>query len=297
MAEARSLLRATASQRDPSAAGILDRYASYHPKTGALRCSACDFAVVKHERLWSAHALSKTHRANVQAIESRERAAQQHKPHAVQDEPSETLKRKETEPEELSEAKRTRRDADTTPASLDKEWEEFQRTVLQPAASPPTPYDKATITVAPQLVREQATDEPEKEETDEERRARLEREEREDILARIDEEQRAQDEAEERYVASTHAALRHYVRASNGSKRLASGARNSLDTLRETVCICTNYTHYRQCLAGSLRSAPRATAPRPPRWRGWLPPAAHLSVRDLGRKKVLETATHQAGGI
>ncbi|WFD02189.1 hypothetical protein MOBT1_000870 [Malassezia obtusa] len=204
MAEARSLLRATASQRGPAAAGITDRWASYHPKTGALRCSACDFAVVKHERLWGAHTASKTHRDNVQAIEAREQAHADAAPdeEAQKDDAADTLKRKEPEAHEEADAKRTRRETeDEAHPSLDREWEEFQRTVLQPASTTQHKYDQATVSVEPALVRDQTDDEPPVEESEEERRARLEREEREDILARIDAEQRAQAEADERVTA------------------------------------------------------------------------------------------------
>lgn len=212
MADARSLLRAAATQRAPHAAGITDRWASYHPKTGALRCAACDMVVVKHERLWGAHTASKSHRANVRAMEERE-AQEQTSDRAVEEpvvhtEQEDTLKRKDADEPDVTgatEVKRTRRETDSetdAAPALDKEWEEFQRTVIAPSNAKPSSYDDATITAAPELVRDQVAEAPQEEETEEERRARLEREEREDILARIDAEQRAQAEADERYVFS-----------------------------------------------------------------------------------------------
>lgn len=215
MSDARSLLRAAASQREqPPAAGIHDRWASYHAKTGTLRCSACNSAVIKHERLWGAHAASKTHRANVHAIEAREArdtakegAAPEMVPVDADPAPeAEGLKRKEAEDSEETESKRTRRDAPEAQApAVDKEWEEFQRTVLQTPAPAPAPqknYEHATISVEPELHHEQTQGTGEVvEETEEEKRARLDREAREEILSRIEDEQRAQDEADERYVA------------------------------------------------------------------------------------------------
>lgn len=217
MSDARSLLRAAASQREqPPAVGIHDRWASYNAKTGTLRCSACNSAVIKHERLWGAHAASKTHRANVHAIEAREArdtakegAVPEDVPVDADPEPeAEGLKRKEAEDSEETESKRTRRDAPEAQApAVDKEWEEFQRTVLQTAATAPAPapqknYEHATISVEPELHHEQAQGTGEVvEETEEEKRARLDREAREEILSRIEDEQRAQDEADERYVA------------------------------------------------------------------------------------------------
>lgn len=233
MSDARSLLRAAASQRDRgSGTGALDRWASFHPTTGALRCAACDFTPIKHERLWGAHAASASHRQRVQQRLQEETASERAQPL------SEGPKRKGSDEAAAPETKRLRGDEQPVPASeqdttngaakasgdaqaaraaapaaepaVDPEWEEFQRTVLAEANAIPAhtqqeqrpDYAHATISVAPQLRRD-GDEEPQAEEpaeTEEQKRARLDREEREEILSRLDEEQRVQDEGEERYV-------------------------------------------------------------------------------------------------
>lgn len=108
------------------------------------------------------------------------------------------LKRKDpdTEANASTDTKRVRRD------DLEDEWAEFQRTVIAPANEAPIAhYEHATISAEPELNRTSSSDLPDHaEEAQAEQRARLDRDAREEALARIEEEQRAQEEADERYV-------------------------------------------------------------------------------------------------
>ncbi|WFC99891.1 hypothetical protein MYAM1_002637 [Malassezia yamatoensis] len=207
MVEARSLLRATASQRDGAAERINDQWASYHPKTGALRCSACDLVTVKHERLWDNHLASQTHREHVKEMQQRaDNARKESKDSNAESAPltkdaPEIRKRKDTQDSD-ADVKRTKHELpvqDDAP-SLDQEWQAFQTSLKQSETTKDPTYDHATISVEPELKREQAEDVVQHE-TEEQRRNRLQREEREDILARIDAERQAQAEADDRVAA------------------------------------------------------------------------------------------------
>lgn len=228
--DARLLLRAavaSSSAQSLSDGGIKDRFASYHPKTRALRCTACDFLNIKHESLWASHAASKSHRSNVAKLKREEEEKEmerkrQQQASAIQQEESVVEevgslgnKRKERGLEHESSKRAKKGDRDQ---AEDLEWERFQREVLDAPSTIEQPslstYAEATIEVAPALrpgvngeigeeedevdeedMNQQAT------ETDAERRSRLEREDREEILARLEEEQRLQDEADERVSA------------------------------------------------------------------------------------------------
>ncbi|WFD43730.1 hypothetical protein MPSI1_002394 [Malassezia psittaci] len=212
MVEARSLLRARTSQRDGEAERVDDKWASYHPKTGALRCSACDMLTVKHERLWANHLASQTHRQRVERIEQRAENDKQESEQGLHTENSnadsapltkdatEIRKRKDTEDSD-ADVKRIKHDlpGQDDAISLDQEWQAFQDSLKQATPTDHT-YNLATISVEPELRRQQA-DDPVQHETEEERRNRLQREEREDILARIDAERQAQAEADDRVAA------------------------------------------------------------------------------------------------
>ncbi|WFD24031.1 hypothetical protein MEQU1_002728 [Malassezia equina] len=106
------------------------------------------------------------------------------------------LKRKDpdTDANESADAKRVRHD------TLDDEWAEFQRTVVAPANdTSANHYEHAIISAEPELRSTTQAETPyEQEESQAEQRARLDREAREEILARIEEEQRAQEDADER---------------------------------------------------------------------------------------------------
>lgn len=253
-ADARSLLRAAASSQ-AGTAGIADRHASYHPKTKALRCAACQYQPIKHESLWPSHAASKSHRANVQQIEEGERRralTARHDDDIVEasgdsvDDTHERSKRKASKegPDQLA-GKRPKSNAAgqpgiSRPMTLDLEWERFQAEVLDApiaggssasnsSASNSSYLVDATIKVQP-LLREESKDARKGDagavsnrrsvgaptdakderaedmildpsfatESVEGRRQRLEREAREEILARLEEEQRVQEEAEDR---------------------------------------------------------------------------------------------------
>lgn len=223
--DARSLLRAATAS---SSEGIKDRFASYHPKTRALRCLACNYLPIKHESLWASHTASKSHRSNVAQVrkkeeeqEEKERRTKNEQAESTEEPAATGSKRKgeddveETDNEEKDPAKRARKDPGE--AQVDSEWERFQREVLNAPTATQQPafdsYADATIEVAPELIRGinglEGVDDDEVEEevevkvkeTDAEKRARLEREEREEILARFEEEQRVQDEADERVSA------------------------------------------------------------------------------------------------
>lgn len=230
-ADARALLRAAASSSAQGATeGIKDRFASYHPKTRALRCLACNYLVIKHESLWASHAASKSHRSNAAQVrkseeEHEEQQKQQRRAAQVDNVDGTGGKRKGHEEEDQNgdeeAAKRARKSETAQP--VDAEWERFQREVLNAPSAEQQPsltsYADATIEVGPELRRAHGDDREEtreveeeedeedelgqanKVETEAERRTRLEREEREEILARFEEEQRVQDEADERVAA------------------------------------------------------------------------------------------------
>lgn len=220
--DARSLLRASAST---SAGAIADRFASYHPKTRALRCSACDFQVIKHDSLWSSHVASKTHRKNTQAIQEKEEEdtlAKQKEiaeqtsvsPVAHAESPSQkdevvSGKRKSPSPgEEQEVGKRAKQDTGTSEnhgTYLDSEWARFQQEIASTSNAHQYYSSDATIEAKPELRQPaEETEEEEdelpqaKEETPEEKQARLDLEERQDIFSRMEEEQRIQEEADER---------------------------------------------------------------------------------------------------
>lgn len=115
------------------------------------------------------------------------------------------LKRKDpdTDADESADTKRVRHD------TLEDEWAEFQRTVVAPSNDSSTNhYEHATISAEPELRSTTQVETPyEQEESQAEQRARLDREAREEVLARIEEEQRAQEDADERYVLPSHASV------------------------------------------------------------------------------------------
>lgn len=218
MVDERTLLRSATAKREAGEGPIRDRWASYHVKTGALRCKACDFTVIKHERLWGPHTLSKSHRDHVRAFLEAEAQTEKAKQGSTEDEmvassledtpstlvpDSAPLKRKDTESDPT--LPHDNKAMDTKRAKVednfDLEWAEFQRTVLTPAEQGMLKPSSTTISAEPELFdASQAQELTEKEESEAERRARLDRAAREDILARIEEEQQAQEEGEERYV-------------------------------------------------------------------------------------------------
>lgn len=246
--DARSLLRAsTASSASgshvegaPTHRAIVDRFASYHPKTRALRCSACDYQIVKHESLWASHTASKTHRSNVQAIKRREeeQARRDAESSAISEKSTAPGKRKQEneqakEVQEVDTMKRARREgagpSDEALSQIDSEWERFQAEVLDASANGQSDDSKryinagATIEVEPMLKNQMDDDGVGEDEADElvetpaEKQARLEQEEREDIIARLEEEQRLQEEADER--ASALRARFEAMRRARGEKR------------------------------------------------------------------------------
>lgn len=116
------------------------------------------------------------------------------------------LKRKDpdTDADASTDTKRVRHD------TMDDEWAEFQRTVVAPANEiPVTNYEHATISADPELISKGYSETPDEQgESQAEQRARLDREAREEVLARIEDEQRAQEDADERYVGTTHTSVR-----------------------------------------------------------------------------------------
>lgn len=231
-ADARSLLRVAAAERARSSAGgIADPWASYHPTTGALRCAACGYMVIKHEALWSAHAASKSHRSNAarekaereekERKEAEKKARKEGKRKAVDGdadavEKRQDTKRARTEEEGVKGAAALPLQSQTN-EPVDEDWELFRRTVLDaesdsqaPQAAAAPSYANATISAEPVLRADASREggahgdageqqqEETQEESAEEKRARLEQEEREEIYARFEEEQRLQDEADER---------------------------------------------------------------------------------------------------
>ncbi|SPO46422.1 uncharacterized protein PSANT_04108 [Moesziomyces antarcticus] len=239
MADARSLLRAAANARAKTGGGgISDRFASYSA-SGALRCSACDYATIKHDSLWGAHVLSKSHRSNAARI--REEELREAETRRTKD-----GKRKADDEEDDSNdgdsagggrspregatdntgsgAKKPRTDtkafaeASTAQAeSIDPEWELFksQMDASGPeSGAPEERYDAgATIEAEAQLISQEGTngagtstddgaiEEQSAAEKEAQERARRELEEREEILSRLEEEQRQQDEADQRVSA------------------------------------------------------------------------------------------------
>lgn len=232
MVDERALPREAASYRTGTMHTVQDRWASYHPKTGALRCIACSYAVITHERLWPAHTLTRSHRENVRKWDTQEvgtmndrigiskthqadEAGPMEKTHpksipvgdagaehlavseALESSESSTLKRKDSDTQ-TSQSKRARQDTH----NFDDEWAEFQRTVLAPSkeSAQASTYEYAIISAEPELHPDESVALKEPDNTDaRHQRARMEQIAREEILARIEEEQRAQEEANERY--------------------------------------------------------------------------------------------------
>ncbi|TKY87819.1 hypothetical protein EX895_003400 [Sporisorium graminicola] len=230
--DARSLLRAAANERAKvGASGITDRFASYS-STGGLRCSACSFVAIKHESLWGAHVLSKSHRANATRIrdeelrqaevqrtrdgkrKAEENAAPGHD--ASRDADASTAEADDA----VQGGKRPRTDstneASVKSSAFDPEWELFksqmESTEPEQDASNHTTEVGAALEAEAQLISQgnelglgeaefEAADAKSAEDLEAEERARKEQEEREEILSRFEEEQRQQDEADSRVSA------------------------------------------------------------------------------------------------
>ncbi|EST04685.1 hypothetical protein PSEUBRA_005961 [Kalmanozyma brasiliensis GHG001] len=232
--DARSLLRAAANERaKASATGISDPFASYS-STGGLRCSACKYLTIKHESLWGAHVLSKSHRSNVARIREEElsqaelqrtkdgkRKAQDA---PAQDDHREALAASTTNADDrnadaASGSKKARVDTDQEndiAPSVDPEWELFKAQLesAEPGQGPAAETNSAgaALEAEAQLIsnddagRNDGTvgndaEELTIEEVQAQERARKEQEEREEILSRLEEEQRQQDEADQRVSA------------------------------------------------------------------------------------------------
>lgn len=225
--DARSLLRAAANERAKAgASGISDPFASYS-SSGGLRCSACNYLTIKHESLWGAHALSKSHRANVTRIgeeEVRQAEIQRTKDGKRKaDDADEALDEGDGplttatgtgngEENAGPESKKARTEANGAEA-IDLEWELFKSQME--ATEPDTSQPRKDYSAAPALEAEAqlishdgdarsgqeahgGVEEKTAEELEAEERAGKEQEEREEILSRLEEEQRQQDEADQR---------------------------------------------------------------------------------------------------
>lgn len=234
--DARSLLRAAANERSKAVASELDPFATYSA-TGGLRCSACNYLAIKHESLWGAHALSKSHRANVARIreeEARRSDSQRIKEGKRKAEnaadldgergpSSSSIHAEGIQGEAAPESKKARTnsvsatdetDVGRKSASIDPDWDLFksQMEATEPATDQPmSDYSAgATLEAEAQLIArdqhgshqlqttEDAGEEKSAEELEAEERRRREQEEREEILSRLEEEQRQQDEADQR---------------------------------------------------------------------------------------------------
>ncbi|SPO27172.1 uncharacterized protein UTRI_10634_B [Ustilago trichophora] len=229
-ADARSLLRAAANERAKAgASGISDPFASYS-STGGLRCSACSYLTIKHESLWGAHVLSKSHRANVTRIREEElRQAEiqrtkdgKRKADDADDELEEgdgslsaATGTGHVEEDAGPESKKARMEANGAEA-IDPEWELFksQMEATEPESSQSRGDHSAgaALEAEAQLIShdgdahldpkaQEEVEEKTAEELEAEERARKEQEEREEILSRLEEEQRQQDEADQRVSA------------------------------------------------------------------------------------------------
>ncbi len=238
-ADARYLLRTAANERAKAgASAISDPFASYS-STGALRCSACNYLTVKHESLWGAHVLSKSHRTNVAQIreeELRKAEIQRTKDgkRKAQDAPTEdkgddgpTASRAGADDQGADAASRSKK-ARTEPTptngstlSIDPDWQLFksQMESVEDDADPTadTHGVGAALEAEAQLISRDGADigridatqaadagdveELTVEELAAQERARKEQEEREEILSRLEEEQRQQDEADQRVSA------------------------------------------------------------------------------------------------
>ncbi|KAK7032969.1 hypothetical protein R3P38DRAFT_2919927 [Favolaschia claudopus] len=237
MADVRALLKAKRQE-----ARITHPLASYS-QSGQLRCIAC--GPVKHASAWEGHLGSKLHRTNVARLKEQERArdAQRLRQEEEEEHASRLAngKRKADEPDSEEEAKRRKidnagggfpadffsdssrappppdsdeeedevRPAQAPDATLDSEWERFQRDVvnapdLQETSVQET-YENATVIAEAELVSDPmegfppqtavAPVEPENVDSEELRR-RKEQDERELIMDRLLDEERAQEEAD-----------------------------------------------------------------------------------------------------
>ncbi|KAF8638188.1 hypothetical protein AX17_002385 [Amanita inopinata Kibby_2008] len=234
MTDVRTLLKAKRQEMR-----ISHRYASYSTN-GQLRCTACGI-LIKHASAWEGHLGTKGHRTSVARLKEKEMLMEERR-HSKEVEPHDDLSNSkrglESDYQEGSLPKRTKLEQSTTnvpidffsnkarsmstsdteandfdkdslPATLDVEYERFQREVLTLPDYPET-YDRATIVAEPELVSEQSlgglpSAGPAVTEThlSVERADALEvdkneTEERELILDRLLEEERSQEEADMR---------------------------------------------------------------------------------------------------
>lgn len=219
--DTRSLLRAAANERaKSSSSGISDPFASYS-STGGLRCSACNFLGIKHESLWGAHALSKSHRANVARM--RDEELRQAELQRTKDGKRKADESEMSPSQDDASLPTSRAAADTSEtiddgpeikkARIDPEWELF-KSQMETSADEDEPSRQgysagSALEAEAQLISHDANDGPRAGQDDElelksaeelaaEERARKEQEEREEILSRLEEEQRQQDEADQR---------------------------------------------------------------------------------------------------
>ncbi|KAJ7274569.1 hypothetical protein B0H12DRAFT_1089236 [Mycena haematopus] len=234
MADVRALLKAKRQE-----ARISHPLASY--TNGQLRCVAC--GPVKHASAWQGHLGSKLHRTTVARLKEEERLREAQRIREEEDEhrvSNGKRKAEEQDSESDTEAKRRKVDdansafptdffsdpsraplppqsddeddepvepssAQPVAASLDSEWELFQRDVVNAPDLRET-YENATIMAEPELASDtfegfppqQTQDAPvEPNKTDsEELRRQKEREERELIMDRLLDEEQAQEEAD-----------------------------------------------------------------------------------------------------
>lgn len=220
-ADARTLLRAAASERAKSnTSGISDPFASYS-STGGLRCSACNYLTIKHESLWGAHALSKSHRANVTRIREEElrqaelQRTKEGKRKAVDAgadiEEHDGPLPSNADGGDVKEDAAPESNKARTDTAIDPEWELFKSQMEAPEPEPDPSASNysagAALEAEAQLISqddadlaaaEDGVEEKSKEKIEAEERARKEQEEREEILSRLEEEQRQQDEADQR---------------------------------------------------------------------------------------------------
>ncbi|KAJ9480163.1 hypothetical protein PHBOTO_003396 [Pseudozyma hubeiensis] len=227
--DARSLLRAAANERvKAGGSGISDSFASYS-SSGNLRCSACDYLTIKHESLWGAHVLSKSHRTNAARIKQEDQLRQ------AELQRTKDGKRKAEDAEGDAQgdslatstggdlyqqhsalaSKKARTDTSDAAPAVDAEWELFksqmESTEAEPDSSTQLSSAGAALEAEAQLISHDGAEdaqgslngieEKSPEEMAAEERARKEQEEREEILSRVEEEQRLQDEADQRVTA------------------------------------------------------------------------------------------------
>jgi zinc finger protein 830 len=209
MSDVRALLKAKRQE-----ARVIHPFAVYSA-VGQLRCTACN-TLVKHASAWQGHLGSKIHRSNVTILKEQQRESVEERGGTPEGSSgSNSGDEEEEEPQtttsvvvhdSVAQDRPPTFNEGITPTSIDLEWKEFQRSVVN---TPDTQdvYQRATVVVEPEMASSvpegfPTQNEPQTKSTvnAEEKARRIEQEERELIMDRLIDEERAQEDADSRVI-------------------------------------------------------------------------------------------------